>query len=259
MIEKKKFIRPHANVTYNIDGASYGMDDGLAEAIKNSISRKLASKTLEIPRLPHVAGRIIELSRNENADVDDIVQAIMTDPMLATRIMTLANSSAYAGGQTLQGLKPALMRIGSKAVQDMVFSESIRIRGARDARPSPGPCRQSHLPAPRNRRYPERRRLHGQARVRGTEPRRVREDRTDPRNREPRCRGSAERSGRQRRGLVFRTGALAPGFQAPGLEAWRARCRARMNSITPGRIETNTMPRTTSEKCSFTTGMVAKK
>ena len=128
MIEKKKFIRPHANVTYNIDGASYGMDDGLAEAIKNSISRKLESKTLEIPRLPHVAGRIIELSRNENADVDDIVQAIMTDPMLATRIMTLANSSAYAGGQTLQGLKPALMRIGSKAVQDMVFSESIRMK-----------------------------------------------------------------------------------------------------------------------------------
>jgi HD-like signal output (HDOD) protein len=128
MLEKKKFHRPPANVVYNVDGASYGLDDALVEAIKTHIRRRLESKTLEIPRLPQVAGRILQLSQNPSTTIDEIVQVIATDPVLATRILMIANSAAYGGGDRVQGLEAALMRLGSRVVQDMVFAESVRMR-----------------------------------------------------------------------------------------------------------------------------------
>ncbi len=128
MLEKRKTHRPPTNVVYQIDGASYGLDDGLAAAIKTSICRRLESKTLEIPRLPQVAGRILELARNPSTDVDDIAKAITTDAVLVTRILTVANSAAYGSGQPVSGLHPAIMRLGSKTVEDMVFAESIRLK-----------------------------------------------------------------------------------------------------------------------------------
>jgi HD-like signal output (HDOD) protein len=120
-----------------IDGESYGPEDGLVEAVKESIGRRLASKTLDIPRLPQVAGRILELSGNPDSGIDDVVQAITTDPILATRILTIANSAAYCGGARIEELQPALMRLGTKIVSDTVFAESIRMKifSARAYRP----------------------------------------------------------------------------------------------------------------------------
>jgi HD-like signal output (HDOD) protein len=128
MQDKKKFFRPPANVVYNVDGASYGLDDGLVEAIKNQIRKRIESKTLEIPKLPQVAGRILQLSQNPDTTIDEIGQVITTDPALATRILVIANSAAYGGGARVEGLSPALMRLGSRVVQDMVFAESVRMR-----------------------------------------------------------------------------------------------------------------------------------
>ena len=128
MQERKKFYRPPANVVYNVDGASYGLADGLVDAIKSHIRRRIESKTLEIPKLPQVAGRILQLSQNPDTTIDEIGQVITTDPALATRILVMANSAAYGGGDRVEGLSSALMRLGSRVVQDMVFAESVRMR-----------------------------------------------------------------------------------------------------------------------------------
>lgn len=129
MLEPRKLNKPpKPATTYTIDGASYGLDDRLVEAVKTSINRKLESKTLEVPRLPQVATRILQLANNPNTDVDDIVRAITTDPLLVTRILNVANSAAYGTVQPVTGLQPAIMRLGSKFVEDVVFSESIRLK-----------------------------------------------------------------------------------------------------------------------------------
>lgn len=137
MQKAKKPYRPPANVVYNVDGASYGIDDRLVEALKNHIRRKLETKTLEIPKLPQVAGRILQLSQNPDTTVDEIAQVVATDPVLAAHILVIANSAAYGGGSRIEGLTPALMRLGSRVVQDMVFAESVRMRifSARSYRP----------------------------------------------------------------------------------------------------------------------------
>lgn len=128
MLDPRKNRKPPANLTYTIDGASYGLDDRLVDAVKGSIEKKLTTKTLEVPRLPQVATRILQLANNPNTGADDIVRAIVTDPLLVTRILHVANSAAYNTGQPVSALQPAIMRLGSKFVEDVVFSESIRLK-----------------------------------------------------------------------------------------------------------------------------------
>jgi HD-like signal output (HDOD) protein len=128
MLDKKKFQKPNANVVYEIDGVSYGLDDEVAAAIRASISRRLESKTLEIPRLPQVASRILELSNQPDTGLDEVVLAISSDPILASRMVSIANSAAYSGNGRIEGLQPALMRLGTKIVKETVFAESIRLK-----------------------------------------------------------------------------------------------------------------------------------
>lgn len=128
MLTRNKFHKPPANIVYQVDGASYGVDDTLVEALKSHIRRRLEARTLEIPRLPQVAGRILQLSREPDTTVDEIVQVIETDPVLAARVLVIANSAAYGGSDRVEALTPALMRLGSRIVQDMVFAESVRMR-----------------------------------------------------------------------------------------------------------------------------------
>jgi len=128
MAEPRKYSLPPSNKVYVIDGASYGLDDRLVEAIKDSIGRKLTAKTLEVPRLPQVASRIMQLSGNPDTSVDDVVQVITTDPIMATRMLAIANSAAYNSGSRFDDLRPALLRLGTKVVSDTVFAESVRMK-----------------------------------------------------------------------------------------------------------------------------------
>ena len=125
---KKKYHTGPKNIVYEIDGASYGLDDQLVEVIRASIAKRLETNQLEIPRLPQVATRIMQLSQDPETGLDHIVDAISTDPMLASRVLVMANSAAHAGGQRVDGLQQALMRLGFNAVRDMVFAESMRMR-----------------------------------------------------------------------------------------------------------------------------------
>jgi HD-like signal output (HDOD) protein len=126
MDARKKIHQVPKNIVYKIDGGSYGSDEALNDAIKASIRKRLESKTLDIPRLPQVAGRILQLSNNPASTIDEVVDVIKMDPVLAPRVLSVANSAGY--GSRVEGLKPALMRLGTKVVQDMVFAESIRLK-----------------------------------------------------------------------------------------------------------------------------------
>jgi HD-like signal output (HDOD) protein len=128
MDSRRKYYKGPSNVVYNIDGASFGMDDRLVDAITASIRAKLERNALVIPRLPHVAGRILQLSQNAEVPVGEVTKAIMSDPVLAARVLSIANSAAYAATGQVDGLDAALTRLGMKNVCNIVFAESVQTK-----------------------------------------------------------------------------------------------------------------------------------
>ena len=128
MEKRNRYFKGPANVVYNIDGSSYGMDDSLVDAIRTSIRGKVQGGSLVIPRLPQVAGRILQLAQDADAPVSEVTKAIMGDPGLAARVLAMANSAAYGGAGHVEGLETALTRLGMKTVVNIVFTESVQTK-----------------------------------------------------------------------------------------------------------------------------------
>lgn len=124
----KKLHRPPTNTVYNVDGSSFGLDDKLVDALQASILKKLEAGKLVIPKLPQVAMRVMQLSESPDAGMDEITKVVLTDPALAARILSIANSAAYAGTVPVDTVQQALARLGMKTVSNLVFTESIQTK-----------------------------------------------------------------------------------------------------------------------------------
>ena len=73
-----------------------------------------------------VVSEIMALANSPRAALSDMVRIIESDPILATRILHLANSAAYSGARTrITSLEDAARNIGSRGILDMAMSVGI--------------------------------------------------------------------------------------------------------------------------------------
>ena len=63
------------------------------------LAQDLNDKKLELPAFPDSVIRIQQAVRDENKDVEDIVNILSSDPALAARLLQLANSAAMRSGK----------------------------------------------------------------------------------------------------------------------------------------------------------------
>lgn len=125
---KKKYRKEPSNIVYNIDGASYGMDDRLVEAVRASVRSRMEKGTLDIPRLPKAAARILQLSQSPDVQISAVTDAVKSDPLLAARLLKLCNAAAFGGNGEVTNLDAAIVRLGLKKVRDLVFAESLQTK-----------------------------------------------------------------------------------------------------------------------------------
>ena len=79
-------------------------------------------------KLPSPSGlgmRLLMLTRDEDCSIDDVVQAIQTDPALTGRVLKLANSVANSRGIPAATVKDAAMRLGLKAICNVGLGFSL--------------------------------------------------------------------------------------------------------------------------------------
>ncbi len=75
----------------------------------------------KLPPLPRSVSKISALLQNVNASPRDIADEIGCDPMLAARILRLANSPVYARNRNVTTLSHAVVAVGNKAIYEMVM------------------------------------------------------------------------------------------------------------------------------------------
>jgi len=83
-------------------------------AIRNYTSlqiKKRLSDTLEIPPLSATAQKILALSANRNADIDDLVKVIELDPSLAAQVVGWAASPYYSAPGKVTSIQDAVVRV----------------------------------------------------------------------------------------------------------------------------------------------------
>ncbi len=102
----------------------------IAMTATSSMDRVLKSPNL--PSVPAVALRLLELSRDLETSTKDIVETIKSDPALAVKILKSANSSYFGFRSEIKTLEQAVPIIGRTVITSLALSFSLSNETVKD-------------------------------------------------------------------------------------------------------------------------------
>ena len=78
-----------------------------------------------LPSMPSVAMRVVEMAQSEEVDVNELADLIATDPALTTKILKTVNSPFYGLSKEVATISQALVVLGLQAVKTLVLGFSL--------------------------------------------------------------------------------------------------------------------------------------
>lgn len=80
---------------------------------------------LDLPLLPEVAQRVVQLTNCEDSDAAELAKVIQSDPSLAAHVMKVANSAAFTPNASLVSLQQAIARLGMNLIGDIAIATCL--------------------------------------------------------------------------------------------------------------------------------------
>src|SRR5437764_8292683 len=93
----------------------------------------------ELPTLPAVAVRVMEVTGRDNAEADEVVTLIQSDPALTARILQLVHRAESGVSGQITSVERAVVLLGFEAVRSAVLAISV-FETFRGAEPRPRPA-----------------------------------------------------------------------------------------------------------------------
>ncbi len=93
----------------------------------NLLGLELENNDVSLPSLPDVVTKIRQMLESDNADFDQISQAISVDPVIVSRLFVVANSAFYNRANiTIDTLEGAVGRLGIEVVRNTAMSIAMK-------------------------------------------------------------------------------------------------------------------------------------
>ncbi|MFQ5768231.1 MAG: HDOD domain-containing protein [Acidobacteriota bacterium] len=99
-----------------------------ASSLDAVIEAGLMEGTLELPVLPAAATQILALTSDESVDAARLARLVQGDQTLASHVLRVANSAAFAPSSTIVSLQHAVTRLGIRTLGEIALSASVRSR-----------------------------------------------------------------------------------------------------------------------------------
>jgi HD-like signal output (HDOD) protein len=93
-----------------------------------AIQEALASPGYRPPVLPAVALEVMNLAGQRDVDLGEVVKLLERDPVLAARVLALAQSAQYARRSPVVTLRQAAVRLGLEALTHLVLQAALALR-----------------------------------------------------------------------------------------------------------------------------------
>ena len=91
-------------------------------------ARLIAERTLELPPLPSTAAEVIALGQQEGTDARRLSDVIHRDQAIASNVLRVANSAAYATQTPCASLQQAISRLGMRLIGEIAVAVAVRGR-----------------------------------------------------------------------------------------------------------------------------------
>lgn len=101
------------------------MDPELQRGIAAEVLAALEGNQLELPTLPDIAFKIRKALDDPNVSADQLVNLLSFEPVMSSLIIKAANSAALSNGQSVDSLRPAIARLGYRALYNLVMAATL--------------------------------------------------------------------------------------------------------------------------------------
>lgn len=95
-------------------------------AAERSSLRDIIMNTRDLPSMPHVASKVLELSSNPHSSARQLQQVISDDQAMAARILKIANSAMYSCSRKVKTLTEAIVMLGFNSIRSLVVTSASR-------------------------------------------------------------------------------------------------------------------------------------
>ncbi|VAW97750.1 hypothetical protein MNBD_GAMMA23-620 [hydrothermal vent metagenome] len=92
----------------------------------HEITQLFKSNAITLPSLPEIALYINSELNNENLGTKKLAQVIQMDPVIAARIVQVANSALYGGSNSSDSIQNAISKIGLESIRNIVMGVVLR-------------------------------------------------------------------------------------------------------------------------------------
>ena len=102
------------------ESAASSEDPNLPE-LERELIKRLKTGRAALPVLPAVAQSAIRLANDPDARITELASLVDTDPPIAARFMSVANSVIYFRGWVTSSTQSAIVRLGLASTRDLLF------------------------------------------------------------------------------------------------------------------------------------------
>lgn len=95
-------------------------------SLVEDVRERLRAERFEMPNLPHVATQALALAQSEDSTARQLSDLICQDQALATNLLRMANSPAFAGARSIVSLQQAITRLGMGTVADLAVTICVK-------------------------------------------------------------------------------------------------------------------------------------
>jgi len=87
---------------------------------------ELINKLKDIPAMPNVIIKILQIMKNESSSITDLAEMISYDQALCIKVLALVNSAYYGFAQQINSLQRALPLLGLQKIKSIVVAVAMR-------------------------------------------------------------------------------------------------------------------------------------
>lgn len=96
-----------------------------ADIISGELYNRIKQNDLDIPLLPDVANRVVQITQDEDSTAQTLASLIQSDQALAAHIIRVANSATYSPNSTIVSLQQAVARLGMRTLSEIALATSM--------------------------------------------------------------------------------------------------------------------------------------
>lgn len=100
----------------------------LPRPVRRMLERAVEGESLELPLLPQTAMQIMEACQDEGASAAALGEILQRDQSLASHVLRVANSAAYAPKEPIVSLTQAVSRLGIQTICEIAVSVAVKGR-----------------------------------------------------------------------------------------------------------------------------------